>query len=71
METIGKADARRRAIERGDSERLFNACWQQLVRFSQQGAINWPATVEELDGWLDSIAAEKVNNPRSKFYIYG
>ena len=53
------------------SDRLFNACWNQLLGFCRQGAINWPTDQAELDNWLDSIASEKVNNPKSRFYICG
>lgn len=52
------------------SDRLFSACWSQYLRYLLS-AIDHPLTDEDVTGWLDSIAAEKVNNPRSSFYITG
>jgi hypothetical protein len=52
------------------SDALFNACWRQY-RSYVNGAIDDPANILEVSDWLDNIAAEKVNNPKSKFYIYG
>jgi hypothetical protein len=52
----------------GDS--LKRACWRQYVAWLR-GAIDDPDDDENVIGWLESIAYEKVNNPKSKFYIYG
>ena len=52
------------------SQALFEACWNHYKRWLN-GAIDDPDTIDDILGWLDSIAAEKVNNPKSKFYIYG
>ena len=52
------------------SQALFDACWNQYKRWLS-GAIDDPDTIDDILGWLDSIAAEKVNNPKSKFHIYG
>lgn len=46
---------------------LFEACWGDFLR-------NWGGlctSVEEVEGTLECIAAEKVNNPKSRFWIYG
>lgn len=53
------------------SSRLFAACWRQLLAWQRQGAIDTVTTVDDACRWLDDIAAEKVNNPQSAFYIYG
>jgi len=49
---------------------LFEACWHQYRTFLR-GAIDDPKDFGDVMNWLDHIAAEKVNNPESKFYIYG
>ena len=49
---------------------LFNACWKQYREYLK-GSIDNPTCQEDIDAWLDTIASEKVNNPKSKFYIYG
>lgn len=52
------------------SERLFRACWRQYIAFLR-GSIDAPICDQDVADWLDSIAAEKVNDSRSAFYIYG
>jgi hypothetical protein len=52
------------------SERLFNACWKQYREYLA-GSIEDPQSIEDVTGWLETIASEKVNNPDSTFYIYG
>lgn len=52
------------------SSNLFEACWQ-LYRKYLRGAIDNPSNQADVDSWLEQIASEKVNNPRSSFYIYG
>ena len=48
------------------SERLFRACWNYFwLEFDS------PSDFIGLTEALDSIAAERVNNPRSSFYIHG
>ena len=51
-----------------DSDALFNASWRVLLQFFAQGDVCDEHHMQEL---YDSIVSEKVNNPRSKFYIYG
>jgi len=53
-----------------ESKRLFNACYAQLRQWMRQGAIDTP-DLSEAQGWMDQIISERVNNPRSSFYIYG
>ncbi len=48
---------------------LFNACWRELCRTIQHGTDL--DTQDDVDQWLEQLAAERVNNPRSRFYIYG
>lgn len=50
------------------SERLFAACWRDLLRYRRHTEID---TQADADRWLDQIAGEKVNNPKSSFYIHG
>jgi hypothetical protein len=52
------------------SDSLKRACWNQFVSWLR-GAIDNPETDAEVIEWLNAIASEKVNNPKSKFYIYG
>jgi hypothetical protein len=52
------------------SDDLFEACWRQY-RGYLTGGIDDPKDMRDIMEWLDQIAAEKVNNPRSRFYIYG
>ena len=49
---------------------LFLACWKQY-RVWLNGAIDDPESDSDVMGWLNRIAAERVNNPRSRFFIYG
>lgn len=62
-----RACARKRV---GGSERLFNACWRQY-RAYVNGATADPQNIDDVTGWINSIASEKVNDSRSTFYIYG
>ena len=48
-----------------DSESLFNAAWRKILYFNRHSEI------DDLQGLYDSIVSEMVNNPKSKFYIYG
>ena len=49
---------------------LFTACWRQY-RTWLNGAIDGPTCDSDVLEWLDQIASEKVNNPKSRFFIYG
>jgi hypothetical protein len=50
------------------SERLFEACWRELLRCRRHTEID---TQADAGRWLDLFAAEKVNNPKSAFYLWG
>jgi len=52
------------------NETLFESCWRQYRQYLR-GSINNPTCQDDVDQWLDSIASEKVNNPKSPFYIHG
>jgi hypothetical protein len=52
----------------GDRPALFDACWRMIMKFANQGDIS---DYQHLRALYDSIASEKVNNPRSKFYMHG
>ena len=52
----------------GDRPSLFDACWKDVLMFANQGDI---VDYSHLKDLYNSIASHKVNNPRSKFYIYG
>lgn len=49
---------------------LFASCWKQY-RLWLNGAIDDPQSDAGVMGWLDQIAAEKVNNPRSRYFVTG
>ena len=53
------------------SNDLFNSCWRQYCNAYSAGGIDEPTCQEDVNNLLDSIASEKVNNPKSEFYIYG
>jgi len=48
-----------------DREQLFNAAWRKILAFDKESEI------DDLQGLYDMVVAELVNNPRSKYYIYG
>lgn len=52
------------------SDRLFRACWRQYRQWLE-GAIDNPREDRDVHEWLESIAAERVNNSRSPFYLRG
>lgn len=52
------------------SHALFDACWKVYKRYLRD-AIDNPENDDEVSAWLDNIASEKVNNPGSRFYIFG
>jgi hypothetical protein len=52
------------------SPALFTACWRQY-RVFLRGDIDDPTCDDDVMDWLDQIAAERVNTPASRFYIYG
>ncbi len=47
------------------SNRLFEACWREALKYKR---LYLEEISEEL---LEQIASEKVNNPKSSFFIYG
>lgn len=52
------------------TRRLFLSCWRTYLAYLN-GDIDEPSDQNEVDSWLESIASEKVNDPKSSFYIYG
>jgi hypothetical protein len=54
----------------GGSDRLFAACWQ-TYRIMLQESIDYPQDDEAVIEWLDTIAADKVNDDTSSFWMYG
>ena len=50
----------------GDRPALFEACWKDVLMFARQGDITDYMHLKDL---YNSIASQKVNNSRSKFYI--
>ena len=52
------------------SEKLFDYAWKKY-RYYLQGSIDNPKTEADIVDWLEAIISETVNNPRSKFHIYG
>lgn len=63
-----KAELRR--LFKHESDRLFNACYRQLRQWIRYGAIDTPDLYAAQE-WIEQLIAERVNNPRSSFYIYG
>jgi hypothetical protein len=57
--------AQLRKHDRESSNDLFNAAWRKILWFNRE------AEIDDLFGLYDSIVSEFVNNPESKFYIYG
>ena len=53
-----------------ESDRLFDAAYRQLRTWIRRGAIDYPDLAAACD-WIEQIMAERVNNPRSSFYLYG
>ena len=51
-------------------EKLFNCAWKKY-RYYLRSSIDNPKTETDIVNWIDTIISEIVNNPRSKFYIYG
>lgn len=52
------------------SERLFNAVCSKYLKLLSSDIDN-PTDQTDVDGWLETIAADFVNRPSSSFYIYG
>lgn len=52
------------------SDNLFNNAWKEYIRYLN-GSIDNPNDEEDIYNWIDNIISEKVNNPKSKYYIYG
>lgn len=52
------------------SRALFDACWRKYMQYLN-GAIDDQKSQKDVDDWLEQIASEKVNNSKSRFYIYG
>ena len=48
-----------------DSDALFNAVWREVRSFARH------SDIADLDGLYDTIVSNKVNNPRSRFYMFG
>ena len=51
-----------------DNGNLFDACWREVLKYARQADIH---DYSQLYNLYNNIASQKVNNPRSKFYIYG
>jgi hypothetical protein len=51
------------------SDAFRRACWRTYLGYLR--GTDDPQSDSDVLGWLENIASEKVNNPKSKFYIYG
>jgi hypothetical protein len=50
---------------------LFNACWRKLRNLAKSSVnLDWNNN-KEVESWLETLASELVNEPTSRFYIYG
>jgi len=54
-----------KAKNKTDSDRLFSAIWRRIKAFGRCSEIH------NIDGLYDDICSELVNNPKSKFYMWG
>jgi hypothetical protein len=61
-----RGEARRRF---DGSERLFNACWRELLWYERNADVC--GSEIEVDSVLHGAASRRVNNERSSFWIYG
>ena len=52
------------------SNALFVACWRKYLKYRFSLDID-TTNVDEVSEVLETFAAEMVNNPKSKYYIYG
>lgn len=59
-----------RALLPRDGDRIVRAAWFQYTTWLG-GAIDDPTSDDDVIAWLEQIISEKVNNPRSSFYIHG
>lgn len=52
------------------SNALFEACWRKYLKY--RFSLNTDITnVDEISEVLETFTAEMVNNPKSRYYIYG
>jgi hypothetical protein len=65
MELTKAIRAGLRKANASDSDDLFGAAWRRVVAFNRE------SEVDDLPALYDAIVSELVNNPRSRFYIYG
>lgn len=56
----------RKAVK--DRPALFDSCWRDVLQFARQSDIHDYSHLKDL---YNNIVSYKVNNPKSKFYIYG
>ncbi len=54
-----------RSHNMNDSTKLFNAAWRQILVLKQN------CGVDDLQATYEEVVTNKVNDPRSIFYIYG
>ena len=52
------------------SPALFSACWREYRRLLSSD-IDDPQSDSDVLDWLDGLAADRVNDSGSAFYIYG
>ena len=53
------------------SRDLFEAVWRKLRSYAKSSInLDWNDN-KEVEQWLESLASEFVNDPESRFYIYG
>lgn len=66
--TLKKKSAYRKLFDGSDA--LFNSCWRQYTRDVLQ-QYDSPASDADVLEWLETLAAERVNDCGSRFYMYG
>jgi hypothetical protein len=68
---VTRFDVRKRAMKNFEgSVDLFDACWRTYLRDILPGTDD-PKCLDDVMNWLEQIASEKVNDSKSRFYIYG
>jgi hypothetical protein len=57
-----------RFFRRESSRELFEAAWRKYLAFARNfGTSEQPDAISTVDGFISGL----VNNPKSRFYIYG
>ena len=53
------------------SQGLFNYCWRKWREYVRASGNGVTTAAEDVLMFLNDVASEQVNNPKSKYYLYG